>query len=172
SQADADGNAVHRALPLVMVADRGDAPSVGQALLALDSAAGPGQPEILKDLRAEPANLTDADQRLQALCTALQASVDTPDPERAREQLTTILSMPRYVGLATGAPLWVRIVEAVGDALGRFLNWLGVGNLNVPLWLWLGVGALMILGSSLWPIRGGLGRGGGEAVPRSAPSLT
>ena len=174
SQADDYRNAVHRALTLVQFAERGDAPSVGQALQALDSAPGPGQPEILKDLRAEPPNLTDADQRLQALFTALQASVDTPDPERAREQLTTILSMPRYVGLATGPPLWVRIVQAVGDALGRFLNWLGVGNLhlNVPLWLWLGLAALIILGIILWPIRGALGRGGREAVPRSAPSLT
>src|SRR5438046_8645584 len=93
SPADDYTNAVHRALTLVQFAERGDLPSVGQALQALDSAPGPGQPEILKDLRAEPPNLTDADQRLQALFTALQASVDTPDPERAREQLTTILSM-------------------------------------------------------------------------------
>src|SRR5205823_1065997 len=75
SQADDYRNAVHRALTLVQFAERGDAPSVGQALQALDSAPGPGQPEILKDLRAEPPNLTDADQRLQALFTALQASV-------------------------------------------------------------------------------------------------
>src|SRR5947199_3742641 len=136
SQADDYRNAVHRALTLVQFAERGDAPSVGQALQALDSAPGPGQPEILKDLRAEPPNLTDADQRLQALFTALQASVDTPDPERAREQLTTILSMPRYVGLPTGPPLWVRIVQAVGDALARFLNWLGGGHLTVQAWRW------------------------------------
>ncbi len=172
SQADDYTNAIHRALTLVQFAERGDTPSIGQALQVLATAPGPSQPEILHDLGADPPNLTDADQRLQALFTALQARVDTPDPERARQQLNSVLSMPRYVGLASGASIVDRVVNAVGGALGRFLGWLGLGKLhpNVPLWIWLGLAALFILGIIVWPIRGTLSRGGREAVPRATPS--
>jgi len=165
-------NAIHRALTLVQFAERGDTPSIGQALQVLATAPGPSQPEILHDLGADPPNLSDADQRLQALFTALQARVDTPDPDRAQQQLNSVLSMPRYVGLASGASIVDRIVNAVGGALGRFLGWLGLGKLhpNVPLWIWLGLAALFILGIIVWPIRGGLSRGGREAAPRATPS--
>jgi len=172
SQADDYTNAVHRALTLVQFAERGDTPSIGQALQVLASAPGPSQPEILRDLGVEPPNLTDADQRLQALYAALQARVDTPDPERARQQLNDVLSMPRYVGLVSGPSIVERIVDTITSALGRFLRWLGVGNLHlgIPLWVWLALAALFILGIIIWPIRGTLGRGGREAVPRPAPS--
>jgi len=170
SQADDYANAIHRALTLVQFAERGDQPSIGQALRVLTTAPGPSQPEILRDLGAQPPNLIDADQRLQALVTALQARIDTPDPDRARQQLNRVLSMPRYVGLGSGASILDRIISAVTAALGRFFSWLGLGNLhpNIPLWFWLGFAALIILGIILWPIRGALSRGGREAVPRSA----
>ena len=139
----------------------------------LANAPGPSQPEILHDLGADPPNLTDADQRLEALYTALQARVDTPDPARASQQLNNVLSMPRYVGLASGPSVVDRIVDAVSTALGRFFRWLGIGNLHlgIPLWVWLGLAALFILGIILWPIRATFSRGGREAVPRAAPSM-
>jgi len=172
SQADDYTNAIHRALTLVQFAERGDTPSIGQARQVLATAPGPSQPEILRDLGLDPPNLTDADQRLQALYTALQARVDTPDPERARQQLNDVLSMPRYVGLVSGPSIVERIVDTVTTALGRFFRWLGLGNLHlgIPLWVWLALAALFILGIIIWPIRGTLGRGGREAVPRHAPS--
>ncbi len=172
SQADDYTNAIHRALTLIQFAERGDTPSIGQALQVLATAPGPSQPEILRDLGLDPPNLTDADQRLQALYTALQARVDTPDPERARQQLNDVLSMPRYVGLASGPSIVERIVDTATTALGRFFRWLGLGSLHlgIPLWVWLALAALFILGIIIWPIRGTLGRGGREAVPRPAPS--
>ena len=171
SQVDDYTNAIHRALTLVQFAERGDTPSIGQALQALATAPGPDQPEILHDLGTDPPNLTDAEQRLQALYTALQARVDTPDPGRAQQQLNSVLSMPRYVGLASGPSILDRIVTAVVDTLGRFFRWLGLGNFhpNVPLWIWLGLATLIILGIIVWPIRGTLSRGGREAVPRARP---
>jgi hypothetical protein len=172
TQADDYTNAIHRALTLVQFAERGDTPSILQALQVLATAPGPSQPEILFDLGAQPPNLTDADQRLQALYTALQARVDTPDPQRASQQLNGVLSMPRYVGLASGPSLLERIVRGVVMAIGNFLRWLGVNNLhlNIPIWFWLGFAALVILGIIVWPIRSALGRGGREAVPRAASS--
>ncbi|TMF12936.1 MAG: hypothetical protein E6I37_06160 [Chloroflexi bacterium] len=173
SQADDYTNAIHRALTLVQFAERGDTPSIGQALQVLATAPGPSQPEILHDLGADPPNLTDADQRLQALYAALQARVDTPDPDRAQQQLNNVLSMPRYVGLVSGPSIIDRIVNTVSTALGRFFRWLGLGNLHlgIPLGVWLALAALFILGIIIWPIRGTLGRGGREAVPRPAPSV-
>lgn len=131
----------------------------------LESAPGPAQPEILRDLRAQPPNLADADQRLQALYSALQQRVDTPDPDRAAQQLHEVLSMPRYAGLGAGQGLLERIVTTVLSAIGRFLNWLGVGNLhlNIPLWVWLGLAVIAILVIILWPIRSGLDWRGRQA---------
>jgi hypothetical protein len=172
TQADDYTNAIHRALTLVQFAERGDTPSILQALQVLATAPGPSQPEILHDLGAQPPNLGDADQRLQALYSALQARVDTPDSERASQQLNSVLSMPRYVGLASGPSLLERIVRGVTTAIGNFLRWLGVNNLrlNIPIWFWLGFAALLILGIIIWPIRSTLGRGGRDVVPRWAPS--
>ena len=173
SQTDDYTSAIHRALTLVRFAERGDAPSLQQALQALEQAPGPSQPEILRDLRAVPPNLTDADTRLQALDGALQARVDTPDPNRAGQQLKAVLSMPRYAGLTTGPSLVQRIVTTIVNAIGDFLRWLGVGNLHldIPLWLWLALALLVILGIIVWPIRGALSRGGREATVRNAPSV-
>ena len=144
SQADDYTNAIHRALTLVQFAERGDTPSIGQARQVLASAPGPSQPEISRDLVLDPPNLTDADQRLQAL----------------------------YAALVSGPSIVERIVDTVTTALGRFFRWIGLGNLHlgIPLWVWLALAALFILGIIIWPIRGTLGRGGREAVPRHAPS--
>src|SRR3989440_8436494 len=79
SSADDYTNAVHRALTLVQFAERGDAPSVPQAIDILVKGTGETQPEILRDLRSTPPELRDADQRLQALYDALQSGADTPD---------------------------------------------------------------------------------------------
>jgi len=87
SEADDYTNAIHRALALVQFAERGDVPSRQQAITVLIQATGNAQPEILRDLRAEPPDLNDADQRLQALYAALQARVDTPDPGQAAQHL-------------------------------------------------------------------------------------
>jgi hypothetical protein len=172
SQADDYTSAIHRALTLVRFAERGDAPSLQQALQVLEQAPGPSQPEILRELRAIPPNLADADSRLQALDGALQARVDTPDPDRASQQLKAVLSMPRYVGLATGPGLLQRIVTTVLKAIRDFLQWLGVGNLHldIPLWVWLGLAVLAILAIIVWPIRGTLSRGGREALVRRTPT--
>ena len=64
-------------------------------------------------------------------------------------------------------------MNTVSTALGRFFRWLGLGNLHlgIPLGVWLALAALFILGIIIWPIRGTLGRGGREAVPRPAPSV-
>ena len=131
----------------------------------LDTAPGPPQPEIVRDLRASPPNLADADQRLQALYTALQQRVDTPDSARASQQLNHVLSMARYAGLTTGQSLPERVLNAIINAVGRFLNWLGVGqlHLNVPLWVWLGLALIAILAIILWPLRSGLDWRGRQA---------
>ena len=170
SQTDDYTNAIHRALTLVQFAERGDTPSLRQALQVLEQAPGPSQPEILRDLRSVPPNLPDAASRLQALDGALQARVDTPDPNRAAEQLKSVLAMPRYAGLSTGPSLFQRIFTTILDAIRNFLQWLGVGNLhlNIPLWVWLALAALIILAIIVWPIRGALSRGGREATARRA----
>ena len=135
SSADDYANAVHRALTLVEFAQRGDVPSVQQAIDVLSRDTGNSQLEILRDLRRTPPDLVDADQRLQALYATLQARVDTPNPSQAERQLQTILSQPRYSGLSTG-PSWPeRIFDFIVGRIGDLLAWLGVGKLglNIPL---------------------------------------
>jgi hypothetical protein len=170
SSADDYANAVHRALTLVQFAERGDVPSVRQAIEVLARGTGNSQPEILRDLRRNPPDLGDADQRLQALYATLQARVDTPDPAQAQRQLQTILSQPRYSGLSTG-PSWPqRIYDFIVRRIGDLLSWLGVGNLhlNIPLWVWLFIGLAAVIVIIAWPIRGGLSRGGREARLRTS----
>ena len=166
-------NAIHRALTLVQFAERGDEPSRQQALQLLSSMDGPAQPEIIKDLQAEPPRLADADQRLQGLFNALQARVDTPDPQRSSRQLEQVLSSSRYAGLQSGPSLMDRIVGAIVQGVGKLLSWLGLGNvkLSIPAWLWLLLAAIVILGIIVWPIRGTLSRGGKEVTARR-PSLS
>jgi len=169
SSADDYTNAVHRGLTLVQFAERGDAPSVQQAIDVLVQGTGETQPEVLHDLRSTPPDLRDADQRLQALYDALQTRVDTPDPAQARQQLQSILSQPRYSGLSAGPSLLDRIMAFLYNLIGDLLNWLsGSGLGRIPAWIWLVVGAGLILFIIIWPIRGGLSRGGREARLRAA----
>ena len=170
SSADDYANAVHRALTLVQFAERGDVPSVGQAIEVLTRDTGNTQPEILRDLRRNPPDLADADQRLQALYATLQARIDTPNPGQAERQLQTILSEPRYSGLSTGPSIPERILDFIVRRIGDLLSWLGVGKLglNIPLWVWLAIGLVAVIGIIAWPIRGGLSRGGREARLRAA----
>jgi hypothetical protein len=170
SSADDYANAVHRALTLVQFAERGDEPSVQQAIDVLATDTGNTQPEILRDLRKNPPDLGDADQRLQALYATLQARVDTPNPTQAERQLQAILSQPRYSGLSTGPSIPERIFDFIVRRIGDLLSWLGVGglHLNIPLWVWLVIGLAAVIGIIAWPIRGGLSRGGRETRLRAA----
>jgi hypothetical protein len=170
SSADDYANAVHRALTLVQFAERGDAPSVQQAIDVLATDTGNSQPEILRDLRRNPPDLGDADQRLQALYATLQARVDTPNPSQAARQLQAILSQPRYSGLSSGPSIPERIFDFIVRRIGDLLSWLGVRglHLNIPVWVWLVIGLAAVIGIIAWPIRGGLSRGGREARLRAA----
>jgi hypothetical protein len=172
SPADDYTTAVHRGLTLVQFAERGDQPSVQQAIDVLVQGTGRSQPEILRDLRQSPPDLVDADQRLQALYTALQARVDTPDPARAGQQLQNILSQPRYSGLSAGPSLPEQILGFIVDRIGDFLSWAGVDNLhlNIPVWLWLTFGLVVVIGILVWLIRALLSRGGREARMRANTS--
>ncbi len=165
SSLDDYGTAVHRALSLVQFAEKGDRPSVDQAIQVLQALPGPRQSEILADLQAPTPRLGDADQRLQALSRALQQEVDTPDPAAAQRQLHDVLAMPRYAGMTTGPSLLERIVGAVLNAIARFLRWLGVGNLqlNIPVWFWFAFAVTLILLIILWPLRTAITRGGRQA---------
>jgi len=158
-------NAVHRALTLVQFAERGDSPSLQQAIQVLETAPGPAQPEVLADLRSSPPRLRDADQRLSALFTALQANVDTPDPQQAQQQLHDVLSMARYAGLASGPSLLDRALNAIFRGIATVLNWLGLRNahLHIPIWVWLALAGVVILFVILWPARAGLTLGGRSA---------
>ncbi|HEV2014400.1 MAG TPA: hypothetical protein VGR77_11050 [Candidatus Dormibacteraeota bacterium] len=169
SSADDYSNAVHRTLTLVQFAERGDLPSVQQAIDVFVRGTGSSQPEILRDLRTSPPDLGDADQRLQALYATLQARVDTPDPAQAQRQLQGILSQPRYSGLSTGPSLPQQIFDFTVGRVGDFLRSLGVSklHLNIPLWIWLAIGIAAVIGIIAWPIRGGLSRGGREARVRT-----
>jgi hypothetical protein len=173
SPADDYTNAVHRALALVQFAERGDVPSVQQAIDVLVQGTGSSQPEILRDLRTSPPNLGDADQRLQALYATLQARVDTPNPAHASQQLQGILSQSRYSGLSAGPSLLQQIVGFILGRIADFLAWLGVGklHLNIPLWIWLLIGIAAVIGIIAWPIRGGLSRGGREARVRTTAMM-
>jgi hypothetical protein len=173
STADDYTNAVHRGLTLVQFAERGDVPSVQQAIDVLVSGTGDTQPEVLRDLRSSPPDLRDADQRLQALYDALQARVDTPDPAQAAQQLHAILSQPRYAGLSAGPSLLDRIMSVVYDLIGKLLSWLaGSGLAKVPPWIWLVIALAVLIAIGVWSFRGGFSRGGREArLRRAAPAI-
>ncbi len=165
-------NAVHRALTLVQFAERGDSPSLQQAIQVLETAPGPAQPEVLSDLRGSPPRLRDADQRLSALYAALQANVDTPDPQQAQQQLHDVLSMPRYAGLGSGPSLLDRALSAILRGIATVLNWLGLRNahLHIPVWVWLALAGAVILFVILWPARAGLTLGGRSARYAAPPA--
>ena len=174
---DSYSTAVHRALSLVQFAEKGDTPSIDQAIQVLEAVPGPPQAEILADLRAPTPRLADADQRLQVLSRALQQQVDTPDAAAAQRELHNVLGMPRYAGMTTGPSLLERIVGAIINAVRTLLGWLGVGklHLNIPTWFWLALAVILILLIILWPLRSAITRGGRQAKsvqPAVTPSST
>lgn len=154
-------------------AERGDAPSRAQAITVLTQATGNEQSEILADLRAEPPRLVDADQRLQALFSALQSRVDTPDATQASRALNRILSLPRYAGLSNGPSIQEQFLAAVLKAIAWLLRLLGVQNmhLHLPILLVLALALLVIVGLVGLVIRSGLSTGGREARLRSSGPL-
>lgn len=162
-------NAIHRALTLVQFAERGDAPSRQQAIAVLTEGAGAGQTEVLADLRAEPPRLVDADQRLQALYTALEARVDTPDPGLASQRLRQVLSQSRYSRLATGPSIPDQVLAFIVASIARLLSWLGVGklHLHLPVSLLLGLSLLIIAAIVVLVVRGNFSPGGREARLRA-----
>jgi len=174
SLADDYASAIHRTLTLVQFAERGDAASLQQAIVTLEDAPGPVQPEILRDLRATPPALVDADQRLQALDGALQARIDTADPQNASRQLNSVLAMPRYTGLATGPGFIQQVLTNILRAIASFLRWLGVGNLhlNIPVWAWLAMALVVLVGLLIWVLRATVTRGSRESLLPGAIALT
>ena len=166
-------SAVHRALALVQFAERGDSPSIQQAIDVLVQGTGSTQPEILRDLRTRPPDLGDADQRLQALYATLQAQLDTPDSAQAQRQLQSILSQPRYSGLSAGPSLVDQIINFIVDRAADFIKWLGDGplHLNIPIWVWVAIGIAAVIAIISWPIRGGLSPGGREARLRASATM-
>ena len=169
SSADDYTNAVHRGLTLVQFAERGDVPSIQQAIDVLVQGTGNTQPEVLRDLESSPPDLRDADQRLQALYDALQSRVDTPDPAQASTQLHSILSQPRFAGLRAGPSLFDQIMSFIYNLIGEALSWLGQSGLaRLPIWIWLIVVVVVLLAIIIWTIRGGFSRGGREARLRTA----
>src|SRR2546423_5324781 len=158
SSADDYANAVHRALTLVQFAERGDVPSIQQAIDVVVQGTGNSQPEILRDLRKSPPDLGDADQRLQALYGTLQARVDTPDPGQAQRQLQGILPQSRYAGVSAEPSLLDRIVNFIRDRIGDVLALLGIYRVGrgIPPWVWLAIGIAAVIAIIVWPLRGGL----------------
>ncbi len=137
--------------------------------MVLTESTGNGQPEILADLRAEPPRLVDAEQRLQALFTALQGRVDTPDPAQASQALSKILSTPRYSGLTNVPSIPDQILAGVLQVIAWLLNRLGVQNLHLhlPILLVLGLALFIILALVVLVLRSGLSAGGREPRARS-----
>jgi hypothetical protein len=171
SPADDYTNAIHRGLTLVQFAERGDAPSVPQAIDVLVKGTGDTQPEVLRDLRSRPPDLRDADQRLQALYDALQSRADTPDPAQAAQQLRSILTQPRYAALSNGPSLLDRITSFVFKLIDNLLSWLaGSGLAKIPAVIWLLIGLAVLIAIGVWSFRGGFSRGGREARVRTSPS--
>ena len=150
SEADDYTTAIHRALALVQFAERGDAPSLQQSIAIV---AGPRihQPEVLADLRKEPPDLNDADQRLTALIQALEPRTDTPDPSAASQQLHAILTSSRYAGVANGPSLLDQAEAWLLQQIFGILSALGIQSQRIPL-LFLVVAALVLLAILVWAI--------------------
>ena len=167
STPDEYATAARHLLTLVQFAERGDEPSRRQALISAEADLGPSQPEVLADLRREPPDLRDAESRLNALLEALAVRPDTPDPQRARQELNRILAMPRYDGMRTGPSLLDQVLRWIGDRLAAILGRLGVGRVDWGAWgiVITAVAALLVIAFLL---RTALGRGGRVRRPRAS----
>ncbi len=122
-------DAVRQAHALVIQGERQHDPGAGRA--AADVLAGPvgdSQPEILADLRRQPPDLADADNRLTALETALESPADASDPARASRELHRILALPRYDAMrASPSPIDTAAAWLIQRVLD-FLAGLGFGG--------------------------------------------
>src|SRR5207245_3968816 len=101
------------------------------ATAAVAVMAGPArntQPEVLADLRRQPPDLADADNRLTALEAALKSPADTSDPARASRELHRILALPRYDAMrASPSPIDTAAAWLIQRVLD-FLAGLGFGG--------------------------------------------
>jgi hypothetical protein len=171
SSADQYANSVRQALALVRFAERGDQPSLSQAIAVLQSGTGQTQPEIIRDLESRPPDLLDADQRLTALVEALSDRADTADPARARKELNSILSMPRYAQLHGGPSPLDQLLSWLGGLLSSFFSGLGAGGLSLFFLepVILAVAGLILLALVVWLVRSSWGRAGKPAVSPAEP---
>lgn len=158
---------MHRALSLVQFAERGDTPSLNQAIALLSGPPSARQPEILADLRSQPPDLNDADRRLTSLLQALEARTDSPNPAAAGQQLQQILNSHRYSALRNGPSLLEQVEAWIGQQIAAILSRLGIQSEHTPV-LFLVVAALLLLGILVWALLSspkGLAR---RAAPRGA----
>ncbi len=140
---------MHRALSLVQFAERGDTPSLQQAITLLEGPPPSRQPEVLADLRREPPDLNDADRRLTALLQALEARTDTPDPAAAGRELQQILSSHRYAALRNGPSPLEQVEAWLLQQVSAILSSLGIQSQRAPV-LFLVIAALVLLAILGW----------------------
>jgi hypothetical protein len=115
-----------------------------QALLALQAGTGSTQPAILADLRHDPPDYADADQRLNALVAALDRPGDVANPAQANSSLHQILSESRYSALHGQQSLWDRFWNWFFTQLLGWLATLPLGSL--PGWVpWTALAVLGVL---------------------------
>ena len=152
SPADDYTNAVLRTLTFVRFAEKGDQPSVPQAIMALEPI-GASQPDIVADLKRSPPDLADADARLASLLDALRGRADVADPLGSQAALHRILAMPRYAGLTTAAPWWQQALGWVLQQLARLLTLIGAGHLVIPPLGFLVAAAAVLLLIAAWLVR-------------------
>ncbi len=158
---------MHRALSLVQFAERGDTPSLHQAIALLDGPPSARQPEILADLRGEPPDLNDAAERLTALLQALDARTDTPNPAAAGQQLQQILNSRRYAALRNGPSLLEQVEAWISRQIAAILAGLGIQSQRSPA-LFLVVAALLLLGILVWALLSTTKGFARQAAPRGA----
>jgi hypothetical protein len=153
----------------VRFAEKGDQPSVKEAISAVQPIAG-GQPEILADLERTPPDLGDADQRLSALLAALRSRADTANPALAQSALDHVLAMPRYAQAAQGPPWWQRALIWLLQQIGRLLSSLGAGRLVIPAPVWLGAALLVLFVVVALLVRSALSRAANDRARRQPGS--
>jgi hypothetical protein len=159
--ADDYANTVLRTLTLVQFAEKGDQPSLVQAISAFGPIAS-SQPEISADLQRTPPGLQDADTRLTSLLDALRGRTDVADPQQAQGELHRILAMPRYAGLSAAPAWWQEVLTWLLTQIGRLLAMIGVGHLVIPPLAFLLAAGAVLLAIGVWLGRSLLSRVSGD----------
>lgn len=154
-----------------MQAERGDPTAARQALQVLQ-ATGNSQPEIESDLQRTPPDLPDAEARLGALSSALKEPARTPNPARARSEVSRILALPRYAAMNSKTTIVDRILDAIGRELLKAFSQLSFGALP-STWVWIAVVVLLLVvtGVVVWLLQAGWGRGRGGVVTGLPPTM-